>query len=343
MANEFRIQAKAMLMTWQGLEDGQSGPLQYDFDVIKEWLINHDCKCFSVCEEKAARRHYHAYIEYHEKVNKKKHQYAINGAEPHDVQINRATKYHYRACAEGHFYVYCKYKNTHVQSFTNCSSVPTCRAIYNLCREQKMSPSDAVDCATEYRMVEGINAMKRDVDSLIQQEKRKWHEEYIAECQKKAKSVITRPFKSIPAVTQWYLQYIHFRDRYDFLLLVGPSKMGKTQYAKHLLPEAKVFELSTNWREFDPRVHKGIIFDDVSQFEDDSKSIFQYIMNNKPLFQACASEITLGKSKTGIYEYSVCVYKQPIIVCCNFDHFESRAGWIDSNACIVKVTEPLFC
>lgn len=339
---DFRIQSKAVLLTYQGLPVEEEGPTRVNFSELQNWLDNHDCLAYSLCEEVANRRHYHVYIQYDSKINKKKHQFAVNGQEPNDVQVNRATKNYNRACADGHFYVYCKFKKSHVQSHTTATGVPTCRTIYNLCREDKMDPEKALECATYYKMVEGLAAMKRDIDSLLQLAKRKRQEEYIAICQKKSRLAINRPFKAIPEISRWLGQYIYYRDRYDFLLLVGPSKMGKTQYAKHLLPNAIVFEQSTNWRDFDPFLHKGIIFDDVCHFDDESKSIFQYIVNNKALFQACASPVTLGKSKTGIFEYNVCVYKQPIIVCCNFDNFESRSSWIDANACIYKVHDKMY-
>jgi len=53
-----------------------------------------------------------------------------------------------------------------------------------------------------------------------------------------------RPFKRIAVVEEWLAQYLEPRLRYKFLVLVGPSQMGKTRFAASLGESPAEFFLS---------------------------------------------------------------------------------------------------
>ena len=53
-----------------------------------------------------------------------------------------------------------------------------------------------------------------------------------------------RPFKTIPEVEEWKAEHAVPRPRYRFLVLVGTSGVGKTQFAKSLVPKGRALELN---------------------------------------------------------------------------------------------------
>ena len=48
-----------------------------------------------------------------------------------------------------------------------------------------------------------------------------------------------KAWRSVPAVQQWHEQYMCESFRYKFLVLEGPSKLGKTQFAKSFVDSAE--------------------------------------------------------------------------------------------------------
>ena len=74
----------------------------------------------------------------------------------------------------------------------------------------------------------------------------------------------------------------------SFLVLVGPSGLGKTQFAKSLVPKGRSLELNMasapepNLKEYDHEQHDLILFDECSA---------QKVLLQKKLFQAPLSAI----------------------------------------------------
>ena len=54
----------------------------------------------------------------------------------------------------------------------------------------------------------------------------------------------TKPFHRIEAIETWIEDHRAIKPRYKFLVLVGPSGVGKTQYAKSLVAEGRALELN---------------------------------------------------------------------------------------------------
>ena len=64
------------------------------------------------------------------------------------------------------------------------------------------------------------------------------------------------------------------KERYNFLILHGPSKTGKTQLAKSLFSNPFVHTDAICWAGYDEDKHDAIIFDDV-------KFVFKHISEAK--------------------------------------------------------------
>ena len=107
-----------------------------------------------------------------------------------------------------------------------------------------------------------------------------------------------KPFRVYPDIEEWKEQYGTEMYRYKFLVLVGPSRMGKTQLARHLLEPAvdgEILEVNCasgeepGLRRFQWSRHKLVLFDEVH-----AKQVSAQML----LFQACASDIMLACSAT---------------------------------------------
>ena len=123
------------------------------------------------------------------------------------------------------------------------------------------------------------------------------------------------PFKTYPVVNEWLEQYNSFMHRYKCLVLTGPSRLGKTAFARSLKePGTEYLELNCaassdpDLRSFRFSLHSLIIFDEISPAQ---------VANQRKLFQASATPIDLGASSTQIYSYKIYVHRKRMVLCSN--------------------------
>jgi hypothetical protein len=135
--------------------------------------------------------------------------------------------------------------------------------------------------------------------------------------------------------------------RRKFLVLEGPSQVGKTEYARSLVasPEA-VLELNcvnqkqfVDLRAFSPGVHRLVLWDEAEP---------SLILNNKKLIQGQAVEVQMGMSSTSCHGYSIFPWGLLMVVCSNTWSWHMRAlpqedaQWLSSNSIHVQVITPLW-
>jgi hypothetical protein len=132
--------------------------------------------------------------------------------------------------------------------------------------------------------------------------------------------------------------------RYKFLVLDGPSGLGKTQYAMSLCP-GRSLEVNMacapepDLREYRARDHDLILFDECGP---------QAAVRQKKLFQAPAAEVLLGASATNCHSYKVWVSGKRLVVSTNVWRAQVQqmpavdAAWLDANSVVVDITTPLW-
>jgi hypothetical protein len=112
-----------------------------------------------------------------------------------------------------------------------------------------------------------------------------------------------RPFRRLLVVDAWVALRATTRWRYPFLVLTGPSCMGKTQYALSLVAACRALGLNMacavepDLRTYNPAV-RGLIllFDEMS---------VQAVLRQKKMMQAPACMVGLGSSPTNNFAYAV--------------------------------------
>ena len=163
-----------------------------------------------------------------------------------------------------------------------------------------------------------------------------------------------KPFREIPGIAEWMSAFDVERrtgheTRFKFLVLVGPSRFGKTQLAKSLFGVDRTLVLNCqnvdepNLRPFERRDHRAIVFDEISPLT---------VVKNKVLSQAGIEGVECGQSRTSIYSYWRFLYAIPLIISTNEwvdnfrqDQLEEHAkavDWLLKNQALVVVDRPVW-
>ena len=155
-----------------------------------------------------------------------------------------------------------------------------------------------------------------------------------------------RPCVRLQVVEQHFKpQFLSHDFRQKFLVLDGPTRLGKTQYARSLAGDQATFEVNCanciepDLREFNPSKHKATVFDEAPA---------SLVLRHKKLFQGGVEEVAMSSSATNMYSYAVWVYGCILIVTSNHwaqdleDLSEEDAGWLRGNSIVVFCSERLY-
>ena len=153
-----------------------------------------------------------------------------------------------------------------------------------------------------------------------------------------------RPSKQYAEVDAWNAQYATPSHRYKFLVLQGPSRVGKTAFARSLCdPGFQTLEINCasgaepDLRAYRLRQHGLILFDEI---------IPQQVVSQRKVFQAQSAKVQMGCSATNVYSYEVYVWgKKFVLASNNWDASLNQLSaadqaWIRANSFVLRVTEP---
>ena len=154
----------------------------------------------------------------------------------------------------------------------------------------------------------------------------------------------TKPFHRIEAIEKWKEDHRAIKPRYKFLVLVGPSGLGKTQYAKSLVAEGRALELNMaaapepDLKDFNPDVHDLILFDECP-----AKIFFARRRSFRRRPSRC-----LSQPASWVATRTLCGCIRQKVVCSNVWHHELRLlpledrDWLLSNSLVHTVEKPLW-
>ena len=192
---------------------------------------------------------------------------------------------------------------------------------------------------TVHRVVYNLNALE-----VVHAEKQnKVLQEKVMRIEQEIRATF-RPWRTIDAVLGWQAQYAALHPRYDFLVLDGDSKFGKTWYALSLNALGKTLYSDCtsgypNLKEFDSAKHDAILMDEITP---------KCAISIKKAVQASNELVTLGSSPTMCNAYKLHLHRVQIICCSNVWMSDLKklnkkdAKWLMSNCRYVNVTEALW-
>lgn len=212
----------------------------------------------------------------------------------------------------------------------------------NLLQQGKITPETAhqviVACAKNVpRLLANLDGYRRAKQALV--------DRAALAAARAAVNGAFRPFRVVPEVDSWLRGFSIQRDRYPFLILEGPSKLGKTQFAESLAPPGRTLNIDcASATEPDLRQYRSEEVDSI--IFDEAKAAM--VIRAKRLFQAPMGMVNLGMSATNCNAYQVMVHRKRLIICSNTWSEEvalmssSDAAWLTANAVHVRVRGALW-
>jgi len=326
---EFKVKCKAMLLTYNSLPEEMTLP-----EFIEQLKERFEGVRWTACKEKGKRDHFHLYLERCKGQFQHELSYwSVNDLKPSDCQTNLIKGSGARnAMDRGHFYVHCKFKNTHIDSDCNWEPAKDYIVrtfwIQTLWQKQKINSCDVLPCAAHYMcLTPAFAAMVRITTSTRDSITAEHHNE----ARRKRLKASFSPFKTFKLADAYRSQFQYETTRYKFLVITGPSLMGKTQLAKSWFLSPFVHSDHINWDGYNPDEHDAVIFDDIPD-------IYELIKTNHTMFQS-SGVVTVNTSKTNCYSQKVDLTAMPIVVVSNFyDH----DIWLKANSAHLEISEPTW-
>ena len=217
--------------------------------------------------------------------------------------------------------------------------------VFSMLQSQKMELKDA---RTEIiKCGKGLVRKLADLDKLTQMKMELSLEHRISEVQTEiAKTNLV--FKKYDLIENWKEKSMQpFQRRKKFLVMEGPSGVGKTEYVRALFGADALLELnaancgrSPDLRQFNAIKHKVVLFDEAP---------VELVLENRKLFQAPACWIDLGHSPTGMSVYRVFLNDACLVIASNRwqEQLQALASlsdrhWIEANQVLVVIKEKMF-
>ena len=356
----FRLRSKAFMLTFNSIAFKEGKELWDEFlGWIHTRVTAHGATEWSAAAERSThssdegRVHLHVYFSWiaHKGAgvdHSTTDEWVFRGTRPRvDVNSDNRGLYQWRKAAQrGHFYL-SAHKEGALYSTSNYSPwesswVPETHWVTALYRQHKLGHDAYLLLSARLReghdrrraAVEAVRATEASAAFVVE---RAW-----ARKQLQAKAL---PFKPLcPQIEAWRASYKEVEERYQILVLHGPSRTGKSRLARSLfgLEHTLVVDVQhaehPDLRGYRRSEHKAILLDEVASPK--------FIVGNKKVLQAHVDGALLGQSATQLFTYEVFVWRTPIILTTNnwkLDCLaEDEVDWVNANCVVVHVDQPVF-
>ena len=330
---QYRIQSYFVLLTYHGFADVAQWErfLEHVEASLRPWSVKHWCATLETTRK--GKLHVHVALQFRKKVDRSSRFFAFEGLNPRaDLQdvlgeglnrgkmqlsINRIMFYCFadkdgtvrnsrgEECTSGNYFpAWAKHAD-----FTY--PVPG-RWPEALWKAHKLSHAKYESYLHLCR--DGVLSRKRNLDAVRQKEEDNEEEAEMAAVAGRIRGTFT--FAVRPEAEAWLEGFKVERDRYPFLLLVGPSRTGKTEYAKSLftnpleLKVGKLEQMPDGMRAFSRKLHDGIVLDDIRAFS-------FLVQHQEKLQSKYDVRLELGTTPGGQCAYHKWLWRIPVVVTAN--------------------------
>ena len=350
----FRLESKAFMLTYNS---GHFTPGAWpDFETFTADLAGRlGARAWSACLEKseaAGRYHLHSYFFWTDGLGVKFRNldtFVFHEVTPRaDVcRAGAQDRLNRPGALRGLYYVSIMKRGT-ISASTNFHAwsdyFPKAQWLTGWWNQHKLTHEQYLEHSVQFRT--GHRARKAEVDSVVEEERRllrkRRRDEALGLLKARRRGFKTRPLQ----VRRWLASFNVPDWRYSMLVLVGPSKMGKSELAKDMRgPEKTLLVDCQNAQhpdlaEFDPEHHEAVVLDEISGAD--------FVIRNKKLLQGHVDGARLGQSPTQRFSYEVMLWRVPIVLTCN--HWDPAADglrpsdqeWLQENCVVQTVNEPVW-
>jgi len=333
---EFRIDATAVLLTYHGFEDVQHWRrfVRHVEQNQGPWKVKHWCATLEAT--KKGGLHVHCMLQFSGRVDRCSRFFTFEGlaprADPCDLlgegfcrnkmqqSINRAMFYCFvdklgtQRDEEGEVCVAGNYWPCWVESAAKTYSVLG-KWNDSLWKARKLEHQTYESYAFACR--DGVLFRKRNLDAVREHEEEQAERKEMEAVIKRIRLNFSKPFPKLAAAEAWLATFKAEVDRYAFLVVLGPSRAGKTEWAKSLFArplELKVGALEQfpdGMRAFARTRYDGIVLDDIRDFA-------FLVAHQDKLQSKYDNMVEFGTTPGGQCAYHRWLWRIPVVVTANF-------------------------
>lgn len=168
-----------------------------------------------------------------------------------------------------------------------------------------------------YLSRDGVGPKKRNLEEVRTWEARRQEQQEREEATRRVRARLFKPFDEVPEVTAWLQQFAEEKDRYSFLVVLAPSRAGKTEYAKSLFKRPLVVGVGDlehfpdGMRQFQRGHHDGVVLDDLRDF-------FFCVKHQEKLQGKVDTTVEFASTPGGQCAYQKWLWRVPVVVTANY-------------------------
>ena len=362
-ANVYRIRSLAIMLTYH--VPGFASWLRFlSFVTAKldSWKIRYWCATMEKC--KSGKYHIHLMLQFWSVLEERTVDMFKFGQSRPNASTNdlcgegQCRKRHQQSVDRGFFYVwadklgtvfdrqgqvctdgnYCPCWTESVMSYTVLGKWPE-----TLWKQRKLG--DKVYEQLLFLSRDGVLGRKRNLDSCREHVERTAAQSALEARVKRIRGnpSLYKPFPTIPAAVAWLKLFLLDAMRYPVLIVMGPSRAGKTEWAKSLFKHALELKIGSleffpdRMREFDKTIHDGIVLDDV-------RDLAFLVAHQDKLQGKYDTLVEFGSTAGGTCAFSRDLFAVPLAVTVNYStanlDFLNTDDWLNKagNRVVVNYT-----
>lgn len=330
---EYRVVSKGILLTWSQ----EDLPEDFYTELLEKTKSeNWHADAWAITQEKTkeGRPHYHTFLITNKRYDRNLSSFEVAGVTPGDCQKNKTKgPGAIASMSRGLYYVIAPKTGT-LQVDHNEKALDLINQHYKstwartLCATRKLPLNMYKTECLKY--LTWTETMERDFNRLKSEVQTSQLQSHIDSVNKVIQESFV-PYRKFEEMELFEKQFLQLKSRYNFLIIAGASKTGKSEFAVSRFKNPFEHKGVINWKGYDHEVHDGIIIHDVA-------TVFTYILKHRELFQSNNGMHTVNSSDANAYAFQVYLHRKPIIVVCNYDHMRTfNNEWLDENSYCLRI------
>jgi hypothetical protein len=332
----FRIQSVAIMLTYQGVADLDQWVrfLAFVGGNLAQWGVCHWCATLETC--KSGLFHIHLMLQFLRSRERSVDTFFFEGLKPNASTNDlcgegRSGRNPQQSIDRGFFYVFAdKIGTVRTATGSTCTAgnylpawteSPMNYQVLGKWPEtlwKKYKVTDRVYEELLFLSRDGVSFRKRNLDACRDRAAKQVAEGLLQERVKRIRgnTEIYKPFPVVPEAQAWLQLFLQDALRYPIMVVFGPSRAGKTEWAKSLFQNALELKIGTleqfpdRMREFSRDIHDGIVLDDVRDLE--------FLVSHQDKLQGkYDSMVEFGSTAGGTCAYHKDLFAIPFVVTVN--------------------------